>query len=163
MPIITARGGNYQSAIEGWNMYTAKYPAETYGFYMTAITQAKIDTAMTLGLATPSYQKVIDLGEAQWATDSTKVKTHLLNAYKYFILYAANVQKDKKTASDYAAKYLVKEPTDTEVMDIKKQLDAPARTVPATRPPATRPATGNTKSGAGVASGGKAPAEKKKK
>jgi len=157
-----SKGGNYQAAIEGWNSYTAKYPTETYGYYMTAITQAKIDTTMSLGLAGPSYQKVIDLGEAQWATDSAKVKTHLLNAYKYFILYAANVQKDKKTASDFAAKYLAKEPTDAEMVDIKKQLDAPARTVPATRPPSTKPATGNTKSGGGTTSGGKAPAAKKK-
>jgi len=156
-----SRAGNYQGAVDAWGLYTSKYPNETYGYYMTAVTQSKIDTTMTQGLAAPSYQKVIDLGEAQWATDSAKVKAHLLNAYKYFIQYAANVQKDRKAASDYAAKYLVKEPTDTEVADIKKQLDAPARTVPATRPPATRPATGNTKSGGGT-SGGKVPAAKKK-
>jgi Flp pilus assembly protein TadD len=86
-----SRGANYQAAIEGWNLYIGKYPTETYGYYMTAVTQAKIDTSMTLGLAAPSYQKVIEIAEAQWATDSVKVKTHLLNAYKYFILYAANV------------------------------------------------------------------------
>ncbi len=149
-----SRGGNYQAAIEGWNSYTAKYPTETYGYYMTAITQSKIDTTMTLGLASPSYQKVIELGEAQWATDSAKVKTHLLNAYKYFIQYAANIQKDKKGASDYAAKYLVKEPSDTEVMDIKKSLDAPART-----PANTRPAKSNTKN---TGAGTKAPPAKKK-
>jgi predicted Zn-dependent protease len=91
-----SKGGNYQAAIEGWNVYTTKYPNETYGYYMTAITQAKVDTTMALALASPSYQKVIDLGEAQWATDSAKVKTHLLNAYKYFILYTANVQKIKR-------------------------------------------------------------------
>jgi predicted Zn-dependent protease len=157
-----SRGGNYQAAIEGWNAYTSKYPNETYGYYMTAVTQAKIDTTMALGLAVPSYQKVIEIGEAQWATDSAKVKTHLLNAYKYFIQYAANVQKDRKGAADYAARYLVKEPTDTEVMDIKKQLEAPARTVPATRPPATRPATGTTKPAGGTPGGTKAPAAKKK-
>jgi Tfp pilus assembly protein PilF len=157
-----SRGGNYQAAVDAWGLYTSKYPNETYGYYMTAITQAKIDTTMASGLAVPNYQKVIEIGEAQWATDSAKVKAHLLNAYKYFIQYAANVQKDRKAASDYAAKYLVKEPTDTEVAEIKKQLDAPAKTVPATRPPATRPATGNTKSGGGTTPAGKAPAAKKK-
>jgi len=135
-----SKGGNYQAAIDGWNIYTSKYPTETYGFYMTAITQAKIDTAMTAGLAAPNYQKVIDLGEAQWATDSAKVKTHLLNAYKYFIEYSYNIQKDKKAASDFAARYLVKAPDDTEVQDIKKKLDAPTSRPPATRPPATTPA-----------------------
>ncbi|MGC4102258.1 tetratricopeptide repeat protein [Ferruginibacter sp.] len=135
-----SRGGNYQAAIDGWTLYTTKYPNETYGYYMTAVTQSKIDTTMAQGLAAPSYQKVIELGEAQWATDSAKVKTHLLNAYKYFIQYVYNIKKDKQGASDYAAKYLAKEPTDTEVQDIKKQLDAPARPATPARQPAARPA-----------------------
>jgi len=142
-----SRAGNYQTAIEGWNGYIAKYPNETYGYYMTAVTQSKIDTTMALGLAAPSYQKVIEVGESLWATDSAKVKIHLLNAYKYFVQYAANVQKDRKAAADYAAKYLVKEPTDAEMADIKKQLEAPVRTVPATKPPAAKPATKTTGGG----------------
>ncbi|WP_462251037.1 tetratricopeptide repeat protein [Ferruginibacter sp.] len=137
-----SRGGNYQAAIDGWSSYITKYPNETYGYYMTALSQEKMDTTMALGLAAPSYQKVIDLGEAQWATDSAKVKTHLLNAYKYFIQYTYNVKKDKKGASDYCARYLLKEPTDGEVLALKKQFDAPARTTPARTAPAAKPATG---------------------
>ncbi len=143
-----SRGGNFQASIDMWNLYASKYPNETYGYYMTAVTQAKIDTSMTLGLANPSYQKVIDLGEAQWATDSVKVKTHLLNAYKYFIQYAANFQKDRKIALEYVNKYLVKEPADAEMLSIQKQLSAaPA---PRTAPPATRPATGTKPAGGGT-------------
>jgi tetratricopeptide (TPR) repeat protein len=143
-----SRGGNYQAAIDGWSGYTTKYPNETYGHYMTAVTQAKIDTAMTMGLAAPSYQKVIDLGEAQWTTDSVKVKTHLLNAYKYFIQYSYNVKKDKKEASDYCAKYLLKEPADEEVLGFKKVFDAAGSrpAAPATKPvTGAKPATGVTK------------------
>jgi tetratricopeptide (TPR) repeat protein len=133
------RGGNYQAAIDDWNTYTTQYPNETFGFYMTALAQGKIDTTMMLGLAAPSYQKVIDLGEAQWATDSVKVKGHLLSAYKYFIQYTFNVKKDKKAASDYCARYLLKEPADEEVIGFKKIFDAPP--APAGRP-AAKPPTG---------------------
>ena len=157
-----SRGGNYQASIDNWALYTTKYPNETYGFYYTALAQAKIDTSMMMGLAAPNYQKVIELGEAQWATDSVKVKTHLLNAYKYFIQYTYNVQKDKKAASDYCARYLLKEPTDEEVIGFKKIFDAPpGRQAP---PPAAKPATG-TKPGTGTkpaGSGTKPPAPKKK-
>ncbi len=136
-----SRGGNYQAAVDNWATYISKYPNETYGYYMTGVTQNKIDTTMALGLAVPSYQKVVDLGEAQWATDSVKVKAHLLNAYKFFIQYAYNVQKDKKAASDYCAKYLVHEPNDTEVQGFKKIFDNPATKVaPATPAPPTPPA-----------------------
>jgi Flp pilus assembly protein TadD len=153
-----SRGGNYQAAIDGWVGYVTKYPAETYGHYMTAITQAKIDTTMAMGLAVPSYQKVVEVGEAQWATDSAKVKVHLLNAYKYLIQYTYNIKKDKKGASDYCAKYLAKEPTDTEVQGFKKIFDTPAG-----KPPAAKPANGNKPStGAKPAAGTKAPVVKKK-
>jgi tetratricopeptide (TPR) repeat protein len=157
-----SRAGNYQAAVDNWGLYTAKYPTETYGFYYTALAQSKIDTIMALGLAAPSYQKVIELGEAQWATDSVKVKTHLLNAYKYFIQYTYNVQKDKKAASDYCARYLLKEPTDEEVIGFKKIFDAPPgrqAPAPATKPAAgTKPATGTKPAGSGT----KPPAPKKK-
>ena len=154
-----SRGGNYQTAIDGWNGYTVKYPAETYGYYMMALSQEKMDTTMAMGLAAPSYQKVIDLGEAQWTADSAKVKTHLLNAYKYFIQYTYNVKKDKKAASDFAARYLIKEPADEEMIALKKQFDAPTRTAPAARPkPGAKPANGNKTTGGAV----KAPVVKKK-
>jgi tetratricopeptide (TPR) repeat protein len=156
-----SRSGNYQAAIDNWNIYTAKYPNETYGYYMTAVTQAKIDTSMTMGLAVPSYQKVIDIAEAQWATDSVKVKSHLLNSYKYFIMYSNNVLKDKKAASAYCDKYLAKEPSDEEVAGFKKIFDAaPApRTAPARPANGTRPSTGGTKP---PATGNTAPVPKKK-
>lgn len=134
------RGGSFQAALDGWAIYTNKFPEETYGYYMTALAQGKIDTVMAMGLAVPSYQKVIELGEAQWATDSAKVKAHLLNSYKYLIQYTYNIKRDKKGASDYCTKYLLKEPTDTEVQGFKKIFDAPS-TRPATKP-ATKPVSG---------------------
>lgn len=155
-----SRGGNYQASIDNWAVYISKYPNETYGYYLTGVTQNKIDTSMVLGLAVPSYQKVIDLGEAQWATDSVKVKAHLLNAYKFFIQYTYNVQKDKKAAAEYCNKYLLKEPNDAEVLGFKKFFETPSKpTAPAppprpgtkpgaNTPPAT-PATGTTKPAAG--------------
>jgi Flp pilus assembly protein TadD len=122
-----SRGGNYQASVDNWATYIAKYPTETYGYYMTGVTQSKIDTTMAMGLAVPSYTKVIELGEAQWATDSAKVKAHLLNAYKYLIQYSYNVKKDKKAASEYCVRYLAKEPMDAEVQGFKKLFDTPGR------------------------------------
>ncbi len=72
----------------------------------------------------------------------------MLNAYKYFIQYAANVQKDKNIALDYVNKYLVKEPTDAEMISIQKQLTAaPAPKQPAQRPAAAKPPTGTKPAG----------------
>ncbi len=133
------RGANYQNAVDGWKVYTTAFPEETFGYYLDALAQAKMDSTMALGLALPSYQKVIDLGEAQWATDSTKVKTHLLNSYKYFIQHAANVKKDVKLASAYCTKYLAKEPADAEVIEYKKLFDSNGARQPAARAAAPTP------------------------
>jgi Flp pilus assembly protein TadD len=148
-----SRSTNYAASIEHYNIYTAKYPTETFGHYMIGVTQNKIDTMpVQQGLANPAFMKVIELGEAQWATDSAKVKTHLLNAYQHFIQFAANTQKDKKVASDYCGKFLAKDPTNAEVANFKKMFDNPATKLgptqkqPATgAKPATKPATGATK------------------
>jgi len=163
------KGGNYQAAVDNWALYIAKYPEETFGYNMTGMAQNKIDTSFALGLAVPTYQKVIDLAEAQWATDSVKVRNHLLNAYKFFIQYSWNGKKDAKTAADYCAKYLAKDPNDAEVQGYQKAFISmmnkpatPPRTAPATRPAAgsTKPATGTTKptTGGGTKA---APAKKK--
>jgi tetratricopeptide (TPR) repeat protein len=155
-----SRGGNYQAAIDGWAGYVTKYPAETYGHYMTAVTHGKVDTTMAMGSAVPSYQKVIEIGEAQWATDSAKVKVHLLNAYKYLIAYSANIKKDKKGALDYCTKYLLKEPTDAEVASIQKQLNAAGSRPPA---PAAKPGTAKPAAGTKATTApAKAPVVKKK-
>ncbi len=163
------KAGNYQAAIDNWALYIAKYPDETFGYNMTGMAQNKIDTSFALGLAVPTYQKVIDLGEAQWATDSVKVKTHLLNAYKFFIQYSWNGKKDAKAAADYCAKYLAKEPNDAEVQNYQKAFISmmnkpatPPRTTPATKPATgtTKPATGTTKPATG---GGTKAAPAKKK
>ena len=70
------KAGDFKSAIEGWDLYNSKFPDDVFGFDMNGRSQRGIDTTLQLGLANPSYQKVIDLGEAQWATDSAKVKAH---------------------------------------------------------------------------------------
>jgi hypothetical protein len=77
---------------------------------------------------------VVDLGEAQWATDSVKVKSQLLRAFKYFIEYSANVKNDRPAAVAWCDRYLTKDPNDIEVINFRKALSGPA-------PKTTKPAT----------------------
>ncbi|MBS1512740.1 MAG: tetratricopeptide repeat protein [Bacteroidetes bacterium] len=164
------RGGKYEEAVTGWSGYLTNYPDDIFGYYMTAIAQNKIDTSFTLGLAVPNYQKVVDLGEAQWATDSVKVKSHLMNAYKFFIQYTYNGQHDPKAASEWCARYLAKDPTDAEVQKYKDAFDAmAAKPAPPAKPAAPAKSSGGTKPAKGTATttkpatggGTKTPAKKK--
>lgn len=135
------RSGNPQGSIDVFNMYAQKFPDEVLGFYWVAKASWVIDTTMTLSLANPSFEKVIQLGEA--SADKSKIKTQLMTAYKYMIIYSANIKKDKELSLSYCEKALLVDPADQEVLTnkdaISKMNTNPAP--PAKNPPAKTPAT----------------------
>jgi tetratricopeptide (TPR) repeat protein len=138
------RAGLFDSSISVFNKYTAKYPDDIFGYYMIGKAQAGIDTTGALGLAVPTYEKAIALGEA--ATDKEKVKNQLIGAYKYFIEYYYNVKKDQATALSYVDKALAIDPTDAQLISnrdfiSKNDPKAPPRRQPA---PTTKPKSGAT-------------------
>ena len=135
------RSGNPQGAIDVFNMYAQKFPDEVLGFYWVAKSSWVIDTSMTLSLANPSFEKVIQLGEA--AADKSKIKTQLMTAYKYMIIYSANIKKDKDLSLSYCEKALLVDPADQEVLTNKEAISKmnmnpspPAKTPPAKGSPA---------------------------
>jgi Flp pilus assembly protein TadD len=129
MAYTYSKSGNIVAALEGWKLYTEKFPEELYGYDMMAKTLWNIDSTMEKGLANASFEKVISLGEAAWVTDSVKVKVQLIRAYKYFIAYSFNIEKDKNKAFVFCEKVLAKDPLDEEALSNKKAIQ-PAVTPP---------------------------------
>jgi tetratricopeptide (TPR) repeat protein len=111
------RSGNPQKTVETFNIFTQKYPEDILGYYWVGKASSVIDSTMTLSLANPSYEKVIQLGEA--LTDKTKSKTQIMTAYKYMIAYMANIKKDKAAALAFCDKALLLDPTDADVISYK--------------------------------------------
>ena len=132
------KANDYQDAIAAFDQYTTTFPQDILGFDMKGRSQRYIDSTLANGLANESFQKSIDIGESTWASDSVRVKSALMRAYKYFIEYSYNVKKDKAAAIMYADKVLAKDPNDVEVQNYKKAFSAPT---PPQRPPSTRPTT----------------------
>jgi hypothetical protein len=81
---------------------------------MVGKSNAAIDTTGELGLAVPSYEKVIELAEKE--VDKTKVKDQLMGSYKYFIEYYYNVKKDQAKALEYVDKGIALDPLDTQLV-----------------------------------------------
>ncbi|HMK05427.1 MAG TPA: tetratricopeptide repeat protein [Ferruginibacter sp.] len=108
------RVSNFPPAIEIFNLYTQKYPDDIFGYYMMGKSLWGIDTVMAMGLANPSFEKAIQVGEAY--TDKSKIIPHLMGSYKYMIAYAANIEKNKELALSYADKALLIDATDKEVI-----------------------------------------------
>lgn len=105
------RSGSYNEAIDVFNKYVNKYPDDMFGYYMIAKSNAGIDTSGTLGLAVPSYEKAIEIGQK----DSLKNKDKLLPAYRYLIEYYYNVRKSRDTSLIYIEKAISLAPEDEEL------------------------------------------------
>ncbi len=134
------RASVYDSSSVIFQKYIDKYPADIFGHYMMGNISAAIDSTSEKGLAVPFYKKVIEIAEL----DLTKpaAKTRLITAYKYFIGYEYNVNKDQAAALAYVEKALAVDPADAQLINFKeviskndprKQAAAP-RTKPAAAP-----------------------------
>jgi len=111
------RVGQFDSAIKIFAKYADKYPEDAFGHFMLAQTNSIIDSTSEKGLAVPYYKKVLEIAEA----DITKpqAKTRALTAYRYFIGYEYNINKDQAAALAYVEKALLLEPTDEQLLNFK--------------------------------------------
>jgi tetratricopeptide (TPR) repeat protein len=114
------RIGQFGPAAQLFETYTQKFPDDIYGYYMMGKSFWGIDTVMTYGLANNSFAKAIEVGEAY--TDKSKIIAQLMSAYKYFIAYSANVEKNYPLAVSYADKALLIDPNDAESKGNKEAL-----------------------------------------
>ncbi|MFT3910392.1 MAG: hypothetical protein QM737_13290 [Ferruginibacter sp.] len=130
------RGAQFDSSISVFNMYTQKFPEDIFGYYMIGKANAGIDTTGALGLAVPSYEKAIEIGEK--APDKEKVKVQLMGAYKFFIEYYYNVKKDQATSLSYIDKALALDPSDTQLVTNKEFI---SKNDPKAPPPPRRATT----------------------
>ena len=134
------RSGNYKPSIDVFNLYSQKFPDDAFSYYMIGKANWAIDSTMEQGLANPSFQKAIEVGQV----DKIKYKAQLIGSYKYFTAYFANIKKDKATAIAYCDSVLVLDPADTEALDNKTIINSMNMNAPAppkqTKPAANKPA-----------------------
>lgn len=134
------RSGNYKPSIDVFNVYSQKFPEDAFSYYMIGKAYSAIDSLMEQGLANPSFQKAIEVGQV----DKIKYKAQLIGSYKYFTAYYANIKKDKATAIAYCDSVLILDPADTEALNNKTAISSMNMNAPAppkqTKPAANKPA-----------------------
>ncbi len=141
------RAGAFDSSIKIFTTYTEKFPEDIFGYYMIGKSNAGIDSTGALGLAVPSYQKAIEIGEKE--ADKEKVKNQLIGSYKFFIEYHYNVKKDQATALTYVDKALALDPADAQLISNKEFISkndpkAPPKKPAAPAKPAAKPKAGTS-------------------
>lgn len=131
----------YDSTIKYFTLYTEKYPKDIFGYYMLGNANAVIDSNSTAGLAAPFYLKVIEIGESDLT--AANVKPRLLTAYKYFMGYEFNVNKNQAEAIKWVDKAIALAPDDATLKSNKEFMQATDPKAPAK--PAAKPKTTGAK------------------
>jgi tetratricopeptide (TPR) repeat protein len=114
-------GGNYKSADSVFNLYQQKYPEDTYGWFLGAHAKEGMDSTGELGLAKADYEKIIQIADT--TKDLSKIKDHLVTAYRYMVAYHYNVQHNKDSAIIFNNKILEIAPTDATALKTKEALE----------------------------------------
>lgn len=111
--------GEYAKSDTVFALYSEKYPDQNYGYYWRARSNSAIDTNMSIGLAVPHYQKLIELFEKDTATNKA-IRKVMIEAYGYLAAYESNTKKDYQQAIVYFEKLLALDPDNSEA---KKYVD----------------------------------------
>jgi hypothetical protein len=112
----------YGKADTVFGYYIEKYPAQFTGYYWRGRVNWSIDSTMSLGLANPYFEKLIEITTPMMiGKDSTAAKNPLKLAHRYFIGYH-NAKKDNKAALEYCDKYLAIDPNDNEFKEFRQLL-----------------------------------------
>jgi hypothetical protein len=131
------RSGNYERSIILFDIYSAKYPEDAFSYYMKGKAYWAIDSTMEMGLANKSFEKTIEVSQA----DRVKYKSQLIGSYKYFVAYMANIKKDKAGAVAYCDSVLAIDPADAEAANNKTIISNMNMNAPA--PKQAKPAPNN--------------------
>lgn len=111
------KAGEYANADSAFGIYVAKYPEQSFGYYWQAKSKALADKDMALGLAVPTYQKLVEVLEKN--PSDGNYKKWMAEAYAYLAAYQTNTQKNYAEAVNYFEKILQFDP---ENADAKKYI-----------------------------------------
>lgn len=112
-------GGAYERADSISQVYSKLAPDSIYGYYWSAKAKQAMDTAQTMGLFAPDYEKTMNIA----LTDTLRYKPMGLNAASSLAIYYYNVKRDPAKALEFADKGLRFEPDNANLLRIKEIIN----------------------------------------
>ncbi|MCR4810824.1 MAG: hypothetical protein K5896_13330 [Prevotella sp.] len=112
----------FQKADQIYADLIEKFPSvKAYGLFQRGMVNSNIDTDMSQGLAKPYFEEVISVLTQQDELDA-QGKRYLETSYRYMMSYNYQVQKDNRTAIEYAQKILELKPEDEGIKQVIETL-----------------------------------------
>ena len=114
------KGSDYLQSIDIFNMYIQKYPGESFGYYMNAKNEIKLDSTDAGNRGLSNYLKIVSL--ADQIKDKPGEKDRIKNSLRYLIEFYANVKRSKDSAIYFTDKGISLDPADSDFVTMKKQI-----------------------------------------
>jgi tetratricopeptide (TPR) repeat protein len=111
-------GGNYVKADSVASAYATSLPDSIHGHYWSALSRTAIDTNMALGTAMPVWEKVLQVAER----NADRFKSQGVRAATSLAVYNTNIKQDRAAALTFVDRGLAFDPTNENLMNIKKVL-----------------------------------------
>lgn len=112
----------YKEVDKVWGELVEKYPdAAEYGLFQRARVNTILDPDMTQGLAKPYFDQLVESINAREEHDATD-NTRLTTSYQFLLKHYYTIEKDNKTALEYANKYLEINPDDEAIKKVAETL-----------------------------------------
>ncbi len=127
-----------------FEIYSQKWPEETYGWSMRYESTRLMDSAMERGTAIPYALKYLEVLEK----DTAKNKKQILSVYNYIVVHYANYAKDKDKAIETLKKMQIYDPENPDIKNnlqiLEKSKTSTSGTTPKGNAPPKKPAVKTT-------------------
>ncbi len=116
------KGGEFRQSINIFNIYIQKFPDESFGYYMNAKNQVKLDSLDGSGYALGNYLKIVNMTDL--IKDKPGEKDRIKNTLRYLIEFYANVKRNKDSAILFTEKGILLDPADSDFVTMKQQISS---------------------------------------
>ena len=114
------KAAEYLQSIDLFNMYIQKFPDESFGYYMNAKNQLKLDSLDLGNLGLTNYLKIVAMTDL--IKDKPGEKDRIKNSLRYLIEFYANTKRNKDSAILFTDKGIALDPADSDFVSMKRQI-----------------------------------------
>ena len=117
-----SKGMEYQQSIDIFNIYIQKFPDESFGYYLNAKNEIKLDSLDASNRGLTNYLKIVNMTDQ--IKDKPGEKDRIKNSLRYLIEFYANVRRNKDSAIYFTDRGINLDPADSDFVSMKKQISS---------------------------------------
>ena len=116
------KGMEFQQSIDIFNTYIQKFPDESFGYYLNAKNEIKLDSLDASNRGLTNYLKIVNMTDQ--IKDKPGEKDRIKSSLRYLIEFYANVKRNKDSSIYFTDRGINLDPADSDFVSMKKQISS---------------------------------------